>query len=143
MEIQNNLSHAGEIIFFDGICGLCNGFVDFVIAQDKEHVFRFSPLQSEFASRTLPPQIREDIQNGKLDSICVYKNGQILQKSDAVLSVLGELPGIFSLLKFCRFIPRGLRDFVYDFVAKNRYKFFGKKDSCRLPSAEERKLFLL
>jgi len=126
-----------KIIFFDGVCGLCNGFVDFILAVDKKKQFLFSPLQSEFAKNNLPAKMTTE-----LKSVVFLKNGKHYSKSDAVLHVLDELGGVWKLSIVGRILPENMRDSAYNLVAENRYKIFGKKETCRLPSAEERSRFL-
>lgn len=126
------------VIFFDGVCGLCNGFVDFVMKVDKQQLFKFSPLQSEYAKRLLLP---EDVT--ELKSVIVQINGRTYKKSDAVFEVFRELGGSWKALRILKILPRPLRNSAYDMVAKYRYKLFGKKESCRLPSPEERQRFIL
>ncbi len=125
-----------KIIFFDGVCGLCNGFVDFILAVDKKKQFLFSSLQSEFAKKNLPVEMTTE-----LKSVVFLSDGKQYSKSDAVLQVLDELGGVWKLSKVGRILPEKMRDSAYNLVAENRYKIFGKKDTCRLPSAEERSRF--
>jgi predicted DCC family thiol-disulfide oxidoreductase YuxK len=127
-----------KVIFFDGHCGLCNGFVDFMMKVDPKGIFKFSPLQSEFARQNLPA---EDIQ--ELKSVVVLIDGQILRKSEGVIAALQELGGVWSLTKTLNVLPSFIRNKGYDLVAANRYKIFGKKDSCRLPTQAERERFIL
>lgn len=125
------------IIFFDGVCGLCNRTVDFLIRHDKERLFIFAPLQGETASKILATSLTDEP-----DTI-VCKDGQKLYyKSEAVLHILIKIGGIWRLAALGYIVPKFIRDFFYDIVANNRYKVFGKKESCRLPSPEERKVFL-
>jgi predicted DCC family thiol-disulfide oxidoreductase YuxK len=126
-----------KIIFFDGVCGLCNGFVDFVMAVDKNKQFFFSPLQSDFAKSHLPEKATKN-----LNSVVLLINGKQYSKSDAVLKILNEIGGLWKLSSIGKILPMKVRDFAYDLVAKNRYQIFGKKDSCRLPTAEERTRFI-
>lgn len=125
------------IIFFDGYCGLCNGFVDFVIARDHKKTFRYATLQGATAARLLS---KEDVEN--LNSVVVFVHQQTFRKSRAVLQVFSDLGGRWKTLSFFGFLPTPLLDFFYDIVAKNRYRWFGKREVCRLPSKEERALFL-
>jgi len=126
-----------RIIYFDGVCNLCNGFVDFVIQRDKEHLFQFAPLQGKSALQLL------NHQDLGLDSVVYYDNGQVYKKSIAVLKIAGELStGYRFFSKLASLLPIFILNFFYDFIAKNRYLFFGKKQTCRLPTLEERKLFL-
>ena len=124
-----------SIIFFDGVCGLCNHSVLFVLKRDTRNRFLYSPQQSAYAQKTLPkyggnPQ--------DLNTIYVLKDAEsenpiLLTKSSAACYILSELSGGWRLLSYGRFLPRFLRDFVYDCVAKTRYRFFGKKEVCMLP----------
>lgn len=138
------------IVFFDGYCGLCSGVVDFLIARDKNRTLRYSPLQGETARARLSESERTD-----LDTVVVITaDGRKLYKSDAILETLAALGskssehgnfeaialGIFA--KFARFIPRRIRDLIYDLIAKNRFRLMGRRDTCRLPTREEQSLFL-
>lgn len=126
-----------RIIFFDGVCTLCNGFVDFVLKRDRKNQFHFSSLQSEFARKQLP------IQNQGLDSVVLMEDQKVYTRSTAILRILFELGGwwnIFAVL--ASIFPIWFRDVIYKFIADRRYQIFGKKDTCRLPTAAEKKLFL-
>lgn len=125
------------IIFFDGYCGLCSEVVDFVMKTDKAGEHMFTPLQGETAKQLLSPKERED-----LDSVVVYQNGRKLYKSQAILQIFKNIGGIWAILGFLTLIPVFISDFVYGIIAKYRYKIFGKKESCRLPTPPERKRFL-
>lgn len=127
-----------KVIFFDGVCGLCNGFIDFVIKIDKKQTFHFSPLQSDYAQKSLPEAMTRDLKS------VVYKNGEELStKSDAVLKIMKEIGGPWAFASAARIFPRSIRDAAYELVAENRYKIFGKKETCRLPTAEERSRFVI
>jgi len=125
------------IIFFDGVCGLCSTFVDFVMSIDKKAVHMFSPLQGSTAEQMLTPQERAD-----LDTVIVIQNGHKLKKSEAIFQVLRNVGGLWGALALLSVLPSGLTDFGYETIAKFRYKLFGKKDSCRLPTPQERQRFL-
>ncbi len=125
------------IVFFDGYCGLCNGFVDFVIARDQQKKFRYATLQGKTAQQLLTPE-----ETVHLDSVVVFIQQKKFKKSQAVLEVFRELGGGWQLLSVFRFLPHPLLDFFYDIVAKSRYRWFGKSDVCRLPTPEERTFFL-
>jgi predicted DCC family thiol-disulfide oxidoreductase YuxK len=126
-----------RIIYFDGVCNLCNGFVDFVIQRDKEHLFYFAPIQGKSALEKLSHQ---DL---GLDTVVYYDHGQVYKKSSAVLKIARELGAGYRFFStIASALPVPILNFFYDFVAQNRYLFFGKKESCRLPTPEERKLFL-
>jgi len=132
METSNN------IIFFDGVCGLCNGFVDFIMVIDKDKKFLFSPLQSEYAQKNLPPTYVKD-----LNTVVVLIDGKTYTKSQGVLNALGKIGGMWKLTTLAKVIPTPIRDFIYNLVAQNRYQIFGKKDSCRLPTPDERQRFII
>ena len=126
-----------RIIFFDGICPLCNHFVDFVIKRDHRKLFLFSSLQSVYANNSLP------ITYQGLESIILKENEEIFTMSTAVLRVLFQLgPGWNAFAIFASLVPRTIRDFIYQMVAKNRYSIWGQNEICRLPTSDERKLFL-
>jgi predicted DCC family thiol-disulfide oxidoreductase YuxK len=127
-----------NVIFFDGVCGLCNGLVDFIMRVDEKKIFKFSPLQSDFAHRVLP---LEDVRD--LHSIVVMVDGQKAIKARAVISIFQKLGGPYGLLAVFKTLPDPLLNWAYDLVAKNRYRLFGTKDSCRLPTPDERSQFLL
>lgn len=135
---MNTTNNTHPIIFFDGVCGLCNGFIDFVIKMDKHNTFRFSPLQSNFASQELPT---EYILN--LNSIVVLIDGQVHTKGEAVFIVLNKLGGTWKAISIVGKLPNKILNSGYDIVAENRYRLFGKKETCRLPTKEERELFVL
>lgn len=137
MDTQSEKAYE-NVIFFDGVCGLCNGFVDFIISVDKRKEFRFSPLQSEFAQKNLPPEMTRN-----LDSVVFLKEGKTYRKSQAVIKVLEGLGGIWSLAKMGKVLPESILNSAYDLVAQNRYKIFGKKETCRLPTPDERTRFII
>jgi predicted DCC family thiol-disulfide oxidoreductase YuxK len=126
------------VILFDGVCNFCNGAINFVIDHDPTQQFRFASLQSAYARELLASH---GLDNGQLDSVILIESGQVFQKSEAALRIARRLRG-WSWLYALRFVPIQLRDVVYDFVARYRYQIFGKSESCRLPSAQEKSLFL-
>lgn len=122
------------IIFFDGLCHLCNGFVDYVIQRDPEARFLFASLQGKTAESLLTPDERLH-----LESIILLQNERKYQASTAVLKVLKELGGIHGGLAFlASLLPRSFRDIIYFWVARHRYGWFGKRELCRLPTNEEK-----
>lgn len=126
------------IIFFDGVCGLCNRFVDAVLRADRKGVFRFAPLQGETAKALLTPLPDDD----RTWSV-IYRDAQgTFRESEAVLRVLWRLGGWWKVLAVLQCVPRPIRDSVYRMVARNRYRWFGKRAACRLPTPEERARFL-
>jgi predicted DCC family thiol-disulfide oxidoreductase YuxK len=126
-----------SIVFFDGVCNLCNALVDFLVRHDRRHVLRFASLQGNTARELLGPGAGEN-----LSSVVFYQNGSISTESLAVIRILSRLGGPWGLLSLLRVIPSFLRDPIYGFVARNRYRWFGKRETCRLPSPDERALFL-
>lgn len=129
-----------KIIIFDGICVLCNSWVDFIIKRDRDNLFRFSPLQSN-AGKALLEKFSIDIY--KSDSLVLIDENRYFIKSGAVLHIVDNLHYPWRIFYVFRFIPRFLRDFIYDFIAKYRYKLFGKRKSCRLPVGAEKERFIL
>ncbi len=127
------------ILLFDGVCNLCNHSVQFIIRRDSRGVFRFASLQSE-AARELLSGFQEKPTG--LSTVVLLENGRLRLKSDAALGVLRRLPGLWPLLYVFILVPRPIRDAVYDWVARNRYRWFGKKDQCMLPRPEWRERFL-
>jgi len=129
-----------QIILFDGVCNFCNFWVNFVIKRDNRDIFRFSALQSEI-SKEIIDRINYDISNPTTFVLIIGED--YFTKSTAALKVCKELSGMIKILYLLIFLPEFLRDFVYDLIAKNRYKLFGKKDSCRIPTEEEKLKFLI
>ena len=128
------------IILFDGVCNLCNGFVQFVIKYDKKDTFRFASLQSKTGKEIL---IHLDLYSKKMDSVCYFESGiAYYLKSDAAIEIMKKLGGIFYLTIVLKIFPKIIRDFVYDFIAKNRYNWFGKKDNCMIPTLELKSKFI-
>ena len=128
-----------SIILFDGVCNFCNGMVNFVLSQDKKGIFKFAALQSETGQKIL-----EQFQLAKEDfeSFVLVENGKTYKKSSAALRVANHFPWYWKELQILRIIPAFLRDAIYDFVARNRYKWFGKKDQCMIPTPQVRNRFL-
>lgn len=128
-----------EVIFFDGVCNLCNSSVNFVIDRDIKKRYYFASLQSEFAKNVLS---RSGIEPLELESILLKRGKRIFRKSDAVLEVVRHLPAGWPLLYALKIIPLFIRNRIYDFIASHRYKWFGKSDTCRLPTPELKQRFL-
>lgn len=133
------------IILYDGVCGLCNRLVQFLLKRDKDGRLRFASLQSEFAAKVL---LRHGIDPKDLDTLHVIENYEqtderVLQRSDAILRAGRELRGFWSVsAAVAQVIPRPLRDLVYRFVARNRYRVFGRYETCMLPEPNQRNRFL-
>ncbi|WP_298327991.1 thiol-disulfide oxidoreductase DCC family protein [uncultured Dokdonia sp.] len=128
-----------KIILFDGVCNLCNGAITFIIKRDKDDVFRYAPLQSD-VGKNLAAKHKIDLD--KVDSIILVTDQSAVAKSTAALRIAKHLSGGWPLLAVFLFLPRFLRNAVYDFIARNRYKWFGKKDACMIPTPELKSKFL-
>ncbi len=125
-----------KIILFDGDCNLCDAAVQYIIKYDKSDVFRFVSLQSELGQRILK---HIGIQSDKMDSIVLYEPGiAYYYKSSAALEIAKNLQGIFTIATLFRLLPSGIRDLLYDYVAKNRYNWYGKKKSCSILTENSR-----
>lgn len=134
------MSNNKKIILFDGVCNLCNGVVQFVIKRDKEDTFRFAALQSDIGEQLTRER---EIDTNKTDSIILIDPGlAYYTKSDAALEIGKGLKGYRTLSSILYIFPKGLRNLVYDFVARNRYKWYGKKDACMIPTPELQAKFL-
>jgi len=132
------------IVLYDGLCGLCDGVVQFLLRHDTSDVFRFAPQQSEFAQQVL---FRHGFDATATETICLVEDyGRetelVLTKSDATLRIAERLGGIWNGVCLARILPRSLRDAAYDWVARNRFRFFGRRTECRMASAAERHRFL-
>jgi predicted DCC family thiol-disulfide oxidoreductase YuxK len=132
------------IVLYDGVCGLCNRLVQFLLKRDTHDRFHFASLQSDFTAQVLR---RHGLDPADLDTVYVIRDfGQtrerLLARSDAVLFMLNRLGGIWRVTALGRVLPRALRDLVYKLVARNRYRVFGKHESCMLPAPQHRQKFL-
>ena len=132
---------ANPILLYDGVCGLCSRLVQFVLKRDSSRHLRFASLQSDFASRILQ---RLGLDANDLDTVYLVEPGERLTaRSDAVISVLRKLGGFWSAVALLlRALPKSLRDWGYDIIARSRYRIFGKHDSCLLPEEKYRDRFL-
>ncbi|WNJ19857.1 thiol-disulfide oxidoreductase DCC family protein [Pontibacter sp. G13] len=137
METPHQTAH-NHVVFFDGVCNLCNSTVDFLIRRDQDHTLRFAANQSDFAQKIL----REELGNLDSETIYYWEDGKLYDRSDAVFRIFRQLGAPWSWMFALRFVPRGIRDGVYRWIAKNRYRWFGKKETCRLPTPEERAQFI-
>ncbi len=126
-----------NIVYFDGVCGFCNSSVDFAIRQDKKNKLLFTPLQGETASTNLGNLVGE-----QLTTVIFQTKGKLYQKSEAGIRILYTIGGFWKIAIILLIFPSFLRDFIYDFISRNRYKWFGKKEACRIPTKEERAKFL-
>lgn len=129
----------GPIILFDGVCNLCNHAVQFVLARDPKEQFRFASLQSP-AGMDLVKKLGAEAQN--MNSMVLIAAGAAYTRSDAALRIAARLSGLWPALRILLLVPRPIRNWAYDVVAKNRYRWFGKSSACMAPSPELRSRFL-
>jgi predicted DCC family thiol-disulfide oxidoreductase YuxK len=127
-----------RLLFFDGVCNLCNGLVQFIIRHDAHGRFRFAALQSETGQRFLHLHGRTS-QN--LDSLVYWRNGRVLTRSTAALNVARDLGGFWPLAYGLIMVPRFIRDAAYDLIARKRYRWFGRRETCMVPTPELRERF--
>lgn len=127
-----------SVIFFDGVCNLCNGAVQFVIERDPKNRFKFAALQSDYAAKELSTANLK-VQHG--DSFVLLENGKVYEQSSAALRVARKLGGLWPLLYGFIIVPLFIRNAIYKFVARNRYKWFGKQESCWVPTPELKSKF--
>ena len=128
-----------NIVCFDGICGICNEWVDFVIRIDKKRALRYTPLQGEAIA---PYLVQFGIDPKKLETIVFIKKGEVFLKSDAVFEIIKVADWNAWLVPVLKIFPRPFRNSVYDMVAKNRYRIMKPKENCRTPTPEEKDLFI-
>lgn len=133
MEDYNN------IVLFDGVCNFCNSSVNFIIERDPSAKFKFTPLQSEIGEEL----IKKYSLPNTLETIILLQHGKIYTKSSAALRIAKSLNGLWSLMFFFYLVPKFLRDPFYMIVANNRYKWFGKQETCMVPTAEVRNRYLM
>lgn len=139
MEIEN-LPVDKKIILFDGVCNLCDASVQFIYKHDKKDIFRFVAIQSELGQKIIK---HIGVDTSKIDSIILYEPGlSYSYKAEAALTIAKNLSGIYSLLGYLNFIPNSIKNIVYDYIAKNRYKLYGKKEACMIPTPELKAKFL-
>jgi len=125
-----------NVVFFDGVCGLCNCTVNWLIRRDRFGILRFAPLQGITAKQILGEKTSD------MNSVIFVQNGVVFEKSEAFFA-LANLPGLgLKWLRVFRIFPLGLRDRVYDWIARHRYRWWGKHETCRIPTPAERKFFL-
>jgi len=136
---DNNL-----IILFDGICNFCNSTVNFILMRDKNDIFRFSPLQSEAGKRFLREINKKvDYEKSFSDTIILFENQKSYVQSTAVLRIVRRLSGIWQLFYIFILIPPPVRNFIYNIISRNRYKWFGKRDKCMIPTEMDKSKFII
>lgn len=128
-----------SVVLFDGVCNLCNHSVQFIIRRDKKGRFLFAALQSDFGKKHLEGQ---GIPTENLETIVLVKGEKVYQRSDAILEIVRQLSGLWPMLYVFKLVPKIIRDWVYDFVARHRYQWFGRKDQCMIPTPELKMRFL-
>ncbi|PIE01041.1 MAG: thiol-disulfide oxidoreductase [Acidobacteria bacterium] len=128
-----------NIILFDGVCKLCNGWSRFIIKRDKKKIFKLAALQSSSGQTLLK---HYNLPTHQLSTLYCIEKGNVQSQSDAVIAVFRQLPFPFSLFTITRFIPKRLRDGLYRFIAKKRYAMFGQLDSCPIPNQQHQDRFL-
>ncbi len=128
-----------KIIVFDGVCILCNSFVQFILKKDKRKQFYFTTAQSDFVKEQLKPN---PMNANAMDSVLYVKNGKVFTESTAALNIFSDLGGMWKLLSIFKLIPPFIRNAVYRFIAKSRYRVFGMLDTCMMPPSEWKSRFL-
>lgn len=128
-----------KIIVFDGVCILCNSFVQFILKKDKRKQFYFTTAQSDFVKEQLKTN---PMKANAMDSVLYVKNGKVFTESTAALNIFSDLGGIWKLLSIFKLIPPFIRNAVYRFIAKRRYRVFGKLDTCMMPPSEWKSRFI-
>ena len=138
MGTSHTVSSSHDIILFDGVCNLCNGAVQFILKRDKHKRFLFASLQSDVGQQKL-----RDYQLSKEpETILLLSAQRVLDKSNAALEIARHLSGPWPLLYTLKIVPRFIRDAVYSWIAKNRYRFFGKREVCMIPTPELKSRFI-
>jgi len=128
-----------SLILFDGVCNFCNSSVNFVIDRDRKNIFKFASLQSEAGQKILKDN---NLPLNEFNTFLLLERGKLYDKSTAALKVTRNLGGLLKLLYVFIIVPPFIRNFFYNLIARNRYKWFGKKDSCRIPTPKERAKFI-
>ena len=138
--VIDSLPKNKQLILFDGVCNLCNSSIQYVIKHDKKNQFMFAPLESTVGQNIIKAY---KIDTEKTDSILLYSNENGLSaKSSAALIIAKDLSFPINLISIFFIVPAFIRNWVYDYIAKNRYKWFGKKEACMIPTPELRSKFL-
>jgi predicted DCC family thiol-disulfide oxidoreductase YuxK len=128
-----------SVILFDGVCNLCNASIDFIIKRDTKNLFLVGALQGEVGSKLLSDY---KVNPKYLDSLVLIEDGKVYFRSSAALRIAKNLSGLWPIFYLFIFLPTSLRDPVYDWIGSNRYKWFGKKNTCRVPTESEKAKFL-
>ena len=136
----NKISNHHPILFYDGVCVLCNRLINFLIRRDQKKVIRFIPLQSYHANQFLSAQ---GIDSKKLNTVVFLTKGKIFTKSSASIHAVSHLHGIWKIVKMGLILPPFIRNMFYDFIANRRYKWFGQSSQCIIPSDDVQERFLV
>jgi predicted DCC family thiol-disulfide oxidoreductase YuxK len=138
MSTIEQINTTGTYVLFDGVCNVCNGLVQFIIKRDPGALFQFASLQSDEAQQLL------DVyqQPSSLDSIVLLHKGKVYTESTAILQICRKLTGLWKLLYALIVIPKPIRNGLYRWFARNRYRWFGQQESCMIPTPEIRQRFL-
>ena len=128
-----------SLILFDGVCNLCDSSVQFILLRDKKDRFRFASLQSDYGQNILK---QHNLPTEKFNSLALIENGKLYQRSTGALRIARRLKGAWPMLFAFIIVPPFIRNFVYDLIARNRYRWFGKKESCMMPRPEWKQKFL-
>jgi len=136
---MDTTSEVNNVVFFDGVCNLCSSSVNFVIDRDPKSFFSFAPLQSDFAQTLLKTH---NFDLSQLESIIFYTNGNVYRRSRAALEISKRMNGLWPMMYIFMIVPGFIRDIVYNWIARNRYKWFGKQETCRIPTPELKSRFI-
>ena len=133
------MSRTKPIILFDGVCNYCNAIINFIIRQDKKKIFRFATLQSNFGQKFLK---EKNLPTETFETFLLLDKEKLYKKSVAALRLYNKLPWYWKWTQLFWIVPKFIRDWVYSIIAKNRYRWFGKRETCMVPTAELKERFL-
>jgi predicted DCC family thiol-disulfide oxidoreductase YuxK len=137
--VANSALNQNPIVLFDGVCNVCNGSVLFAIKRDSQSKLKFASLQSGFG---VEQSKNFNLPSSSLNSVLFISKGKLYQKSNAALEIARHLDGLWPALYIFKIVPAFIRDFFYDLIARNRYRWFGKKDECMIPTPELKARFI-
>ncbi|MFM9945210.1 MAG: thiol-disulfide oxidoreductase DCC family protein [Bacteroidia bacterium] len=137
MKPEKLVNSDNNIVLFDGVCNFCNSSINFIIRNDKKGYFKFAPLQSELAQKLVGDKTKP-----VPESVILIENGKLYDRSSAALRIAKKLDGLWPIFYIFIIIPKPIRDMVYNFIGRNRYKWFGKTETCMIPSPEVKGRFL-
>lgn len=131
--IQKDDTTVPPVVLYDGVCKLCNGSMNFILPRDRKGKLKLASLQSDYSLQALASH---ELESDRMDSLILLEGTRLSTKSTAIIRISKYLDGLWPLCMVFLIVPRFIRDFVYDTIAKNRYRWFGKYDTCRLPDPE-------